>query len=373
MSINKILLLMLSLFCINLSVNSQLLIQPNGKAKLGVDLGLDEDVSELNRDTLTMLKVYGPGDYSSRARISFGDAASVRAMNVMVGEAGTTDTDQLWLHGKRGLYYTANSLAQDTVMYYDRNLDAAFHFNCDVKSSGVFVASDSRFKENVEPIQDVLSQLSMLEPVSYNLKSDLFGNPNTTKSSGLFTKDKDLLDDANDVAVAKQKQSESFRYGFIAQQLQEIFPDLVHTDATGYMYVDYIGLIPILVQSINELQTEVSDLRGKLSQKINSNTNSGGTGTSELAESLVKATLNQNTPNPFNDTTVISYSLPETIQRADIYIYDLNGHQVMNIPVVERGYSSVTINGGSLSAGMYIYSLIADGQEIGSHRMILTK
>ena len=83
--------------------------------------------------------------------------------------------------------------------------------------------------------------------------------------------------------------------------------------------------------------------------------------------------LKQNNPNPFTENTVIEYTLPESIQNANIYIYDMNGKQIEQIALTERGESSVTVNGGELSAGMYLYSLIADGQVIDTKRMILTK
>ena len=52
---------------------------------------------------------------------------------------------------------------------------------------------------------------------------------------------------------------------------------------------------------------------------------------------------------------------------------DMNGKQIQQITLTERGNSSVTISGGELNAGMYLYSLIADGQVIDTKRMILTK
>lgn len=38
-----------------------------------------------------------------------------------------------------------------------------------------------------------------------------------------------------------------------------------------------------------------------------------------------------------------------------------------------RGEASITIDGGSLNAGMYLYALIADGKVVDTKRMILTK
>ncbi|OUN69982.1 hypothetical protein B5G10_10830 [Barnesiella sp. An55] len=51
----------------------------------------------------------------------------------------------------------------------------------------------------------------------------------------------------------------------------------------------------------------------------------------------------------------------------------MQGAQIRRIEIAERGENQVTLQGSELSAGMYIYSLIADGKEIDSKRMILTK
>lgn len=59
--------------------------------------------------------------------------------------------------------------------------------------------------------------------------------------------------------------------------------------------------------------------------------------------------------------------------QADIYIYNMQGSQIRKIEITDRGESSIILQGSELSAGMYIYALIADGKEIDSKRMILTK
>ena len=65
--------------------------------------------------------------------------------------------------------------------------------------------------------------------------------------------------------------------------------------------------------------------------------------------------------------------IAEGAVQADIYIYDMNGKQITTYPIAERGATSITIEGRSLEAGMYLYALIADGQVIDTKRMILTK
>lgn len=51
----------------------------------------------------------------------------------------------------------------------------------------------------------------------------------------------------------------------------------------------------------------------------------------------------------------------------------MNGDQIAEYPIANRGEASITIDGGSLNAGMYLYALIADGKVVDTKRMILTK
>lgn len=44
-------------------------------------------------------------------------------------------------------------------------------------------------------------------------------------------------------------------YGFIAQDLETILPEMVHTDKEGYKSVRYIELIPVLVNALQELHS----------------------------------------------------------------------------------------------------------------------
>lgn len=84
-------------------------------------------------------------------------------------------------------------------------------------------------------------------------------------------------------------------------------------------------------------------------------------------------TLDQNIPNPFNTNATIGYYLPNKITTASIYVYDMNGVQLKSYLITEKGNGNITIQGSELTAGMYLYALIADGKVIDTKRMILTK
>lgn len=82
--------------------------------------------------------------------------------------------------------------------------------------------------------------------------------------------------------------------------------------------------------------------------------------------------LSQNTPNPFSSNTEIAYVLSDEVRNAAIYIYDMNGRQLKSIPLYSKGQGYITVNSNELKPGMYLYSLIADGQLIDTKRMVLT-
>ena len=374
----KKLFLLAVLFCLMASVspvNAQLIIRNNGHAEVGHDPydpvpeGLNPDYYNW-LDTVTVLKVFGNRDGNGAGgHMTFGDNLTWNVYNVTVGELGYHDTDCLWLQGKYGTYITAGSSANDTIMYYDPHRSSAVQFNHDMHASGVFIQSDERFKEQVEPVDDVLSSLEGLHAVSYILKND-FAKCRESLSSMPVMTDKDRRDKEFFEQYYSGLEKGSERYGFLAQNVKEVFPQLVHTDKSGYMYVDYIGLIPILVQSINELRTRLDKAEG---QKQCETTLAQQTAQSELEASLGAARLYQNAPNPWSSETVIRYSLPQNVASATIYIYDMQGAQLKSIPASGRGESQVTITAHDLKAGMYLYALVADGALVDSKQMILTK
>lgn len=92
-----------------------------------------------------------------------------------------------------------------------------------------------------------------------------------------------------------------------------------------------------------------------------------------LANSTTNALLFQNVPNPFYAKTEIKYFVPDEVQEAFLFISNMQGALIKTINVYNRGNASVTINGTELKAGMYLYSLVADGKEVDTKRMILTE
>ena len=159
-------------------------------------------------------------------------------------------------------------------------------------------------------------------------------------------------------------------YALVVEQLERAFPDLVYEQEDGTKAVNYIEMIPLLVQSINELSTRLALVENADNSKAKKVAPASTTQVSELATTA--AMLMQNTPNPFTECTTIRFTLPEGAQNAYIYIFDMAGKMQKQIPI-DSSMQSIVINASELSAGMYIYSLVINGKEVDTKRMILSR
>ena len=59
---------------------------------------------------------------------------------------------------------------------------------------------------------------------------------------------------------------EGTRFGFIAQELEEVFPEVVKTEDNGYKSVNYDGMIPVLLEAIKEQQKGIEQIKAENNQ-----------------------------------------------------------------------------------------------------------
>jgi hypothetical protein len=142
--------------------------------------------------------------------------------------------------------------------------------------------------------------------------------------------------------------------------------------------MNYSKIIPVLTEAIKEQQIQIDSLKklindGVKSWALKSAVVAITTTGVETNENLNQPMLYQNNPNPFNQTTDINYYLPETITSATLNVYNMSGSRIKVIAFIQKGKGSITINGLELNPGMYLYTLIVDGKEIDTKRMILNE
>jgi hypothetical protein len=140
-------------------------------------------------------------------------------------------------YGIYGVYATGSS-----------GTNYAGYFAGDVHVTGTFTnPSDNMFKTGVKESAPLLDQINSLKVRDYSHKAEY---------------------------VEKMNLSEKPQTGFIAQELQTVFPKLVtenkHAnpeqkgEVTAFLGINYLGLIPILTKGIQELSAENEELRNRL-------------------------------------------------------------------------------------------------------------
>ncbi|HUU30346.1 MAG TPA: FlgD immunoglobulin-like domain containing protein [archaeon] len=91
--------------------------------------------------------------------------------------------------------------------------------------------------------------------------------------------------------------------------------------------------------------------------------------------------LSQNSPNPFNPSTTITYTIPEGASKTAVRlsVFNLRGQMVRTLVDLTQGPGTYNINwdgadqqGSKVSSGVYFYRLVA-GDYVSTRKMVLLK
>ena len=100
-------------------------------------------------------------------------------------------------------------------------------------------SSDRRLKKNIMPFAPMLDKVTALQPVHYFWRSDEFPDRHFGNSRS---------------------------YGLIAQDVEQVLPELVATDGDGYKAVDYSKLPLLTIQAMKELKAENDELKQEVAE-----------------------------------------------------------------------------------------------------------
>jgi hypothetical protein len=209
-----------------------------------------------------------------------------------------------------------------------------------IEATDYLTSSDYRLKENIEPIESQsVDDIMKLNVVKYNLKQRFADTGDTTTTPvSYYTDDTNLL--------------QKTHYGLIAQELQDIYPDLVFEGGDGYLSVNYIELIPILIQSIQSLKEEVDQL--KFNQKTSKRT------TALISTQNDKESAYVNRISVSDEVINITCEIPKSVKNARLWICDSNGIQVFENDIKDRGQIEIVIKNMALNDGIFVCSLVTD-------------
>lgn len=269
-----------------------------------------------------------------------------------------------------GVYGEANGTAGSRYGVYGYatggDFNAAGYFDGDVYATNYLSISDRKFKTDITQLQNALDKLMRLNPASYRFKTD--ENPK--------------------MGLPKGEQ-----VGLIADEVKQVFPQLVNvavrpakydkdrskllSPEVSYEAVNYVGLVPVVISAIQEQQQQIQALKKK-ADKVDALEK-------ELAElkalltknngivSVSSAYLESAVPNPSHGTTVIRYQLPEAATAATLILVNQKGQTLKTIALTSRGAGQVNLNTSELASGVYTCTLWANGREVASKQLVVTK
>ena len=117
-------------------------------------------------------------------------------------------------------------------------------------TQNIIAYSDARHKENVETVTDAIQIVNDLRGVRFNWTKKY----QKEKEAGGYYKSKKINEDA----------LEKRQVGLIAQEVQEVLPELVSEDGEGYLSVNYANLVAVLVEANKEQQKLIEDLQERV-------------------------------------------------------------------------------------------------------------
>ncbi|MEP4534996.1 MAG: tail fiber domain-containing protein, partial [Cyclobacteriaceae bacterium] len=185
----------------------------------------------------------------STAKVADGAITEAKLSNSVAGDGltgGTGSALAVSLSASSGLQFNSGSLevvvGPGTTTYEAGGAAEAIgsivvdaHGRVVSASSKTVVLSDRRLKTDIDTLQNSMESLQKLTGYSYFLKEDSL--------------------------------KEDRQYGVMAQDIEEILPDLLVHRHDGYLGVDYQGLIPVLIEALKEQSLIIDELKTKVSEE----------------------------------------------------------------------------------------------------------
>ncbi len=309
---------------------------------------------------------------SGLSTVNYGVTASASGATTNYGGSFTVNDGSSTTN--YGVYGTATGAATTNYGVYGcatgatTNWAAYFCGNGYLGASAWTYLSDSKLKKEVKDIEGGLETILKIQPKEYYYNREKFPSMNL---------------------------SEDKSFGVMAQDLEKVLPELVRDvihpaeyDSEGELVskevefkgVMYTSLIPFTIQAIKEQQAIIDELK----EEIESLKNNSGVSIPDDAGSVSSATeltsmardmavLSQNAPNPFTEKATIRFYIPQGMKGVSLKVFDQTGAVHRLFSITGEGPGSVDIEGSTLAAGQYYYSLMVNGSVVDTKTMVLTK
>ena len=313
-----------------------------------------------------------------------GAAGSSNSSNGVYGYSGSSYGGYFVSNSYHGIYASTGSSAS--------NIYAGI-FQGNVYVYGTYNGSDKKLKKNINDFTDAMTIINKLKPKNYEFRDDgKFASLHLPKGNhyGLLAQDvEEILPDLvreSPLEVNKPAEQDIIKPSADGKPAQisgqKEIPLNMTKEIMNVKGINYTELIPILIRGIQEQQAQINKQQAQVLQLIANNDDLQNQvyelksmiskGGNASAITSLSGYLKQNVPNPANSNTVISYYLPYNAGSAQIKITDIKG-SLLKVYNPSKGEGQVNIKTGELPVGTYNYSLYVNGKSIDTKQMIITK
>jgi hypothetical protein len=138
-----------------------------------------------------------------------------------------------------GSYWTLDSNSSD---FNFSSSDGFIGWDCSSSNyvDGYSGSSDERLKENIKPLEGSAEKVAALRAVEFDWT------------------------DEREIKYAKKRTGTAHDFGFIAQEVEKIVPEIVGERRNGMKTINYAKVVPLLLDVIQNLTAEVSDLKDRV-------------------------------------------------------------------------------------------------------------
>ncbi|MDA3883584.1 MAG: tail fiber domain-containing protein [Bacteroidales bacterium] len=215
--------------------------------------------------------------------------------------------------------------------------------------------SDRKLKGNIKPFDTKLCyKIDSLKAYSYNYKT--YKKISKQASKG----DSYLFDNTDFECVLTDSLESRLSYGFIAQDVQKIYPELVYeNDSSGMLAINYDGFIPILWEANKTLNHRLAYLEARIDYL---ETNMQISQQNAKKSQAITASSSEN---------ISVYTQKNIHENAEVYVLDLTGKMVHSFSVNDTG--NIVIPFDTLQPGMYTCAIIVDSQLNDTKTVMITQ
>ncbi len=323
---------------------------------------------------------------------------------VVIGDSGTyTGMTTVDADGGNRLIVQGQTIIGSTAIPVAATM---LHVSGNIVATGTITPSDTTLKRDIESYTRGLEEILQIKTIKYKWKDEFFDD-NGARHVGVRAQElRDILPDAivadstyTLVEVSPPVSTTELIYDIDSlhpRPSTSWTPALTRKEYTTKLHIRESDILYTLVNAVQELNArdsvqsdtlsnlysiidsletrldEVETRLATLESRVQSSNSSSKTQATDLNREVY---LEQNRPNPFSETTEISYFIPENAgASAELIILGWNGQPaVPPVSAVMGRPHTVTVKVTDSPAGVYIYAISIDGRIVASKKMMVQR